>query len=79
MSTVLTEAVTADALVKIAHEQVAAFNSGDWERLQAGLAADSRYEELGTAPRGSGRRRPPPSSSPSPATRSKTAATTSTR
>ena len=28
---------------------MAAFNGGDWERLQAGLAADSRYEELGTA------------------------------
>src|SRR5205814_9060730 len=40
---------TADAMVKIAREQVAAFNSGDWERLQAGLAADCRYDELGTA------------------------------
>ena len=49
MTTILTEAVTADALVKIAREQVAAFSSGDWERLQAGLAADARYEELGTA------------------------------
>ena len=49
MTTVLTEALTADAMVKIAREQVAAFNSGDWERLQAGLAADCRYDELGTA------------------------------
>jgi len=49
MTTILTEAVTADALVKIAREQVAAFSSGDWERLQAGLASDARYEELGTA------------------------------
>ena len=49
MTTVLTEALTADALVKIAREQIAAFNSGDWERLRAGLASDSRYEELGTA------------------------------
>lgn len=49
MTTVLTEAMTADAIVKIAREQIAAFNSGDWERLRAGLASDSRYEELGTA------------------------------
>ena len=49
MTTVLTEALTADAIVKIAREQIAAFNSGDWERLRAGLASDSRYEELGTA------------------------------
>jgi steroid delta-isomerase-like uncharacterized protein len=48
MTTVLTEALTADAIVKIAREQIAAFNSGDWERLHAGLAADSRYDELGT-------------------------------
>ena len=49
MTTVLTEALTADAMVKVAREQVAAFNSGDWERLHAGLAADCRYDELGTA------------------------------
>ena len=49
MSTVLTEVLTADAMVKIAREQIAAFNNGDWERLQAGLAADCRYDELGTA------------------------------
>jgi steroid delta-isomerase-like uncharacterized protein len=48
MTTVLTEAVTVDALVKIAREQIAAFNSGDWERVQAGLAADSRYDEVGS-------------------------------
>ena len=29
-------------------EQVAAFNSGDWEQMRAGLASDSRYDELGT-------------------------------
>lgn len=49
MTTVLTEVPTADAMVRIAREQVDAFNSGDWERLQAGLASDSRYDELGTA------------------------------
>src|SRR5947207_12972138 len=35
-------------MVKIAREQVDAFNSGDWERVQAGLAADANYDELGT-------------------------------
>src|SRR5207244_9624230 len=49
MSTVLTEVLTEDAMVKIAREQISAFNNGDWERLQAGLAADCRYDELGTA------------------------------
>ena len=38
----------ADKMLKIAHEQVDAFNSGDWERMRAGLASDSRYDELGT-------------------------------
>ena len=49
MTTVLTEALTGDAMVEIAREQISAFNNGDWERLQAGLAADCRYDELGTA------------------------------
>jgi steroid delta-isomerase-like uncharacterized protein len=48
MTALATEALTADELVKIAREQVDAFNSGDWERLRAGLAADARYDELGT-------------------------------
>jgi|SRR2546422_1784295 len=48
MTTVLTEVPTADAMVKIAREQIDAFNTGDWERLRAGLASDSRYDELGT-------------------------------
>ena len=48
MSAVLTEALTADELVMIAREQVDAFNSGDWERLRGSLAADCRYDELGT-------------------------------
>ena len=43
MTTVLTEVPTADAMVKIAREQVEAFNSGDWEGLRAGLATESRY------------------------------------
>ena len=48
MTTLLTEAQTADKMVKIAREQVNAFNSSDWERVRAGLASDSRYDELGT-------------------------------
>src|ERR1700730_9053979 len=48
MTAVLTEVQTADAMVKIAREQVAAFNKGDWEKMRAGLASDSRYDELGT-------------------------------
>jgi steroid delta-isomerase-like uncharacterized protein len=48
MTTLLTEVQTADKMVKIAREQVDAFNSGDWELLRAGLASDSRYDELGT-------------------------------
>ena len=48
MTAVATEALTANELVKIAREQVDAFNNGDWERMRAGLAADARYDELGT-------------------------------
>jgi steroid delta-isomerase-like uncharacterized protein len=48
MTALLTEAQTADKMVKIAREQLDAFNSGDWERMRAGLASDSRYDELGT-------------------------------
>jgi steroid delta-isomerase-like uncharacterized protein len=48
MTAVATEALTAEQMVKIANEQVDAFNHGDWERVQAGLTADARYDELGT-------------------------------
>ena len=48
MTAVATEALTAEAMIKIAREQVDAFNNGDWERLQAGLAADVRYHEFAT-------------------------------
>ena len=48
MTAILTEALTADAMVKIAREQVEDFNNGDWERMRARLASDSRYDELGT-------------------------------
>jgi steroid delta-isomerase-like uncharacterized protein len=48
MATVLTEALTVDEVVKLARKQVDAFNASDWEQLRAGLASDSRYDELGT-------------------------------
>ena len=48
MTALLTEVQTADKMVQIAREQVDAFNSGDWEHVRAGLASDSRYDELGT-------------------------------
>jgi steroid delta-isomerase-like uncharacterized protein len=48
MTAVFAEALTADAMVKIAREQVDAFNRGDWEGVRAGLAPDARYDERGT-------------------------------
>jgi steroid delta-isomerase-like uncharacterized protein len=48
MTTLLTEVQTSDKMVKIAREQVDAFNNSDWERVRAGLASDSRLDELGT-------------------------------
>ena len=48
MTALLTEVQTADKMVKIAREQIDAFNSGDWERVRAVLASDCRYDELGT-------------------------------
>jgi steroid delta-isomerase-like uncharacterized protein len=48
MTTLLTEVQTTDKMVTIAREQVDAFNSGDWERVRAGLTSDSRLDELGT-------------------------------
>jgi steroid delta-isomerase-like uncharacterized protein len=48
MTAVVTEALTAEQMVRIAREQVDAFNDSDWERMQAGLSADARYRELGT-------------------------------
>src|SRR5437763_8015992 len=40
---------TADAMVKDRPRAGRCLHSGDWERLQAGLAADCRYNELGTS------------------------------
>jgi steroid delta-isomerase-like uncharacterized protein len=48
MTALLTEVQTSDKMVEIAREQVDAFNTGDWERVRAGLASDARYDELGT-------------------------------
>ena len=48
MTALLTEVLTADAMVKIARGQVEDFNNGDWDRMRARLASDSRYDELGT-------------------------------
>jgi steroid delta-isomerase-like uncharacterized protein len=48
MTAVLTETLTTDAMVKLAREQVDAFNRSDWEQVRSGLAPDCRYDELGT-------------------------------
>jgi steroid delta-isomerase-like uncharacterized protein len=48
MTALLTEVQMTDKMVKIAREQVDAFNNSDWERVRAGLASDSRLDELGT-------------------------------
>ena len=48
MTALATEALTTDEIVKLARKQVDAFNSGDWEQMQALLASDSHYDELGT-------------------------------
>jgi steroid delta-isomerase-like uncharacterized protein len=48
MTVLATEALTVEQMVKIAREQVDAFNSSDWERMRAGLTADARYDELAT-------------------------------
>ena len=48
MTGLATEALTTDEIVKLARKQVDAFNIGDWEQMQALLASDSHYDELGT-------------------------------
>jgi steroid delta-isomerase-like uncharacterized protein len=54
MTTLLTEAQMADKMVKVAREQVEAFNDGDWERMRAELAPDARYDEYGTGRKADG-------------------------
>jgi steroid delta-isomerase-like uncharacterized protein len=48
VTTLLTEVQTTEKMITIAREQVEGFNSGDCERVRAGLASDSRLDELGT-------------------------------
>jgi SnoaL-like domain len=48
MTALAPEALTTEEIVELARKQMAAFNSGDWEQLRAGLAPDSCYDELGT-------------------------------
>jgi steroid delta-isomerase-like uncharacterized protein len=48
VTTLLTEVQTTDKLVKLAREQIDAFNSGDWELMPGKFASDARYDELGT-------------------------------
>ena len=48
MTVLATETLSTDAIVELARKQITAFNSGDWDQLSAGLAPDSRYDELGT-------------------------------
>jgi steroid delta-isomerase-like uncharacterized protein len=54
MTAVLTDRLTADAMVEIARAQVDAFNKGDWKRMRAGLAPNARYEELATGRKSGG-------------------------
>jgi len=48
MTALATEAPTTDEIVGLARKQVDAFNSGDWQQMQALLGSDSHYDELGT-------------------------------
>jgi steroid delta-isomerase-like uncharacterized protein len=48
MTAVLTEVQKSEELVKLAREQINAFNKGDWELLRGILVSDPRYEEFGT-------------------------------
>ena len=48
MTVMATEVLTADEIVMLARKQIDIFNAGDWEQFRETLAADSRYDELGT-------------------------------
>jgi len=48
MTALLTEVQTAEKMVKIAREQVDAFNKGDWELVRAAHTSESRLNELAT-------------------------------
>ena len=43
--------MTGQDLIKVARENIDAFNSGDWRRFEATLTADSVYDEVGTQQR----------------------------
>ena len=47
MTSVLTEALTTEEIVKIAREQVDAFGDADWERMRGMLASDSPLQRAG--------------------------------
>jgi len=48
MTTLQTEALTADELVKIARKQIDAFNNSDWEQMRGLLTSDTHYHAFGT-------------------------------
>jgi steroid delta-isomerase-like uncharacterized protein len=48
MTAVVTDVLTVEQMIRIAREQIEAFRSSDWERMQAGLATDASYHELAT-------------------------------
>ncbi len=48
MTAILTEVQKTDEMVKLAREQIDAFNKSDWELMRGILASDARYDELGT-------------------------------
>ena len=48
MTAVVTETLTEEQMIRIAREQIDAFNTSDWERMQAGLSGDACHHELAT-------------------------------
>jgi hypothetical protein len=43
MTAILTEVQKSDEMVKLAREQIDAFNQGDWELLRGIHTSDARY------------------------------------
>jgi steroid delta-isomerase-like uncharacterized protein len=48
MTAILTEVQKTEEPVKLAREQIDAFNKGDWDLMRGILASDVHYEEFGT-------------------------------
>jgi steroid delta-isomerase-like uncharacterized protein len=48
MTVMAPEVLNKDEIVKLARNQIDAFNAGDWEQLRETFASDCRYDELGT-------------------------------